>query len=243
MATAPDGRGPGPERAYTPRVPARGEVVLDGEESAHLVRVRRTLVGQPVALFDGIGGAALGVLRKADPRAALIEVTGPSAVRSPGRLVRLAVSLPEPARADRMVATLAELGVGELTPLICVRTDPGRRTLAERREKRWLRAAREALKVNGGAHMLRIHPTRALADLVGPESLLLDPDPEAPAFVECVRGSEATPWILVGPEGGFTEQEIAHAAEAGARSARLGGLALRTGTAAAAAAAIALAGA
>jgi len=219
-----------------------GEVVLDGEESAHLVRVRRVAAGQIVVLFDGLGATGIGTLTQADPRAAVVALTGPHPARLPARLVRLAVSLPEPARADRMVAMLAELGVSELMPLTCARTDPGRRTLAGRRAKRWTRAAREALKVNGGAHALRIHPTKAFAELVGPESLLLDPDPDAPPFAECLGATDPTPWILIGPEGGFTEAELVTAVEAGTHTARLGGLALRTGTAALAAAAVALNG-
>lgn len=242
MATAADRRGPGPERAFTPHVPLVGEVVLDGEESAHLVRVRRVAAGQPVVLFDGVGGTGIGTLTQADPRAAVVTVVGPHPARAPARAVRLAVSLPEPARADRMVAMLAEMGVGELTPLMCNRTDPGRRTLAGRRATRWARATREALKVNGCAHAMQIHETRPLADLLGPEGLLLDPDPARGSLAQVLGSGEGIPWILVGPEGGFTEGEIASATEAGSPIARLGGLALRTGTAAVVAAAAILTG-
>lgn len=241
VATASGGRGPGPERAYAALLPEVGAVVLDAEESAHLVRVRRVAAGQAVVLFNGLGATVIGTLTKADPRAAAIQVTGAHPARIPARVVRLAVSLPEPARADRMVAMLAELGVAELTPIMCARTDPGRRTLAQRRAQRWQRAAREALKVNGAAHALRIHPTRPYADVLGPEAVLLDPDPAAPDFAACLGGSEVTPWILIGPEGGFTEPELALATAADTPTARLGALALRTGTAAVTAAAVALA--
>ena len=240
MATAADRRGPGPERAFASDLPAGGEVVLDPDESAHLVRSRRVPVGAAVVLFDGMGTTCLGRLRTADPRAAVVEVEGPHPARVPSRRVHLVVSLPEPARADAMVAALAELGVRQLTPMLCARTGRGREALAERRAKRWVRAAREALKVNGCAHAMRILPTGSFESLLHADAVLLDPDPRAAPLASVLGTREAPRPILVGPEGGFIEAELDAAAQCGVPVARLGAAALRTGTAAVAAAAVAL---
>ena len=107
MATSGDKRGAGPERAYAPELPAAGEVVLDAEESAHLVRVRRVEAGAEVALFDGRGATRRARLLTADPRAARLVVLGEGADRAPRRALIVAASIPEPARADELVEALA----------------------------------------------------------------------------------------------------------------------------------------
>ena len=240
MATASGARGPGPERAWAPSLPLQGQVVLDRDESAHLVRVRRVQAGEPVVLFDGAGTTRIGSLTTADPKGAVVTVHGAHPARVPARTVRIAASLPEPARADQMIATLAELGVADFVPLRCARTDSRRDALLERRRARWERACREALKVNGGAHVMGVHAPRDLADLLGEPCLVLDPDPQARPFLAVLEDADPTPWILVGPEGGFTEAEVTRWKQAGMPAARLGASALRTATAACAAAAAAL---
>lgn len=237
MATAGGARGSGPERAFAPELPATGAVTLDAEESSHLVRSRRVRVGEAVVLFDGRGTTRIGSLRKADGRAAVVEVEGDYPARAPARRVRLAVSLPEAGRADRLVGALAELGVETLAPLVCERTPPGRGDLAARRTQRWERLAREAAKVNGAARVLAFHSPLAFAEALREVAVLLDPDPGLPPLLDVVP-ARGPPWILIGPEGGFSGAELAAARAAGCAAARLGNLVLRTETAAVAAAAI-----
>lgn len=241
MATAGAGRGPGPERVFARPLPAGGEVVLDEAESAHLVRARRARVGDPLVLFDGEGVARRGRLRVADARAARVAIEGEAPDRAPGRVVRLAVALPEMGRADRMVAMLAELGVAELAPLLAARSDPRRAGQAARRAPRWARLAREACKVNGCARALRLAPALALEEALARGALLLDPDPAAPPLGGVLAAVRGEGWLLVGPEGGFGAQELEAARAAGVPVARLGRPALRVETAAVAAAAVALA--
>lgn len=240
MATAGGTRGSGPERAYAPALPAEASIILDAEESAHLVRSRRVREGDAVVLFDGVGGTRLGRLRGADPRAAEVAIEGDYPDRRPGRDVRLAVSLPEGGKTDRMLAALAELGVAEIAPLICQRTPSGRTEQAGRRAKRWLKLTREACKVNGCARAMVISAPRTLQASLDEGAVLLDPDPEAPALTDLLESWESSPWILIGPEGGFTEEEVELVRAAGAPIASISALALRTTTAAVAAAAIAL---
>ncbi len=242
MATAGDKRGPGPERAFADPLPDAGAVTLGDAESAHLVRSRRVREGDAVVLFDGKGGSVLGRLTVADAKAAVIEVEGPYPDREPARVVRIAVSLPESGRADGMVATLAELGVTTLRPLRCARTPPKRAQPSANRIGRWQRIVREAAKVNGRSRLMDVLPARALDELLAADPcVLLDPDPDAQPLASVLPRQSDVPWLLVGPEGGFTEDEMRAAAQAGAATARLGRTALRTDTAAVAAASIALA--
>lgn len=246
MSTAGDAGGAGPERAWCEALPANGtDVVLDREESGHLVRVRRVGEGDDVVLFDGRGALRRGRLVGADARAARVHVLGPYPARHPVRDLEVRASLPEPSRADDLVAALAELGVRRFVALACRRTPPGRDDLLRRRLARFARAAREALKVNGLAQALEVHPEpRPFAAALEGRGWLLDTAPGLPPLGACVAAATAGPLVLwVGPEGGFApdEREAAHAAGLGLAS--LGGAALRTATAAVAAAAVVLASA
>lgn len=240
MATAGDARGRGPERAFVDALPDGGEVELDADESSHLVRARRVREGDPVVLFDGRGTTMLATLVRAAPRRAIARIEAPYPDREPARRVSLCVSLPEAGRTDRMVAQLAELGVDRLVPLVCARTPAGRMDQVGRRRERWTKLAREAGKSSGRCRLLEIlEPWTfdALLEARGPEVVLLDPDPALPRLAAVLARAEAPPWIAVGPEGGFTGDEMKRASTS--PRARLGETALRTETAALAAAAVA----
>lgn len=240
MATTGAGRGAGAERAWHAELDGAAvgcEVVLDREESAHLVRSRRARVGDAVVLFDGEGTLRAGELVGADPKAACVRLGGAYPARDPARRVRMAIALPEMGRCDRMLAMLAELGVAEVVPLTCTRADPGRPAQAVKRGARWAKLAREALKVNGASRALQVGAARALDNLVTEGAIVLDPDPAARPLEEALAGACPTPWVLVGPEGGFTRDELETTCTAGGTIARLGAPALRVETAAVAAAA------
>jgi len=241
VATAGDARGPGPERAFAQPLPATGSVTLSGPESAHLVRSRRAREGDAVVLFDGEGGSVIGRLTTADAKAAVVEVEGPYPDREPTRGVQLAVSLPEAGRTDAMIATLAELGVSVLQPMRCARTPPKRMRISDNRRERWDRIVREAAKVSGRSRLMAVRPALGLpAVLTAAEHcIVLEPDPRAESLAPVMARQQGAPWILVGPEGGFTEEELRLAADAGAETARIGATALRTDTAAVASASIA----
>ncbi len=243
MATAGGGRGSGPERAFVRPLPDAGEVVLGEAESRHLVRVRRVRAGEPVVLFDGAGKTRLAHLTGADPRRAVLGVQGPYPDREPSLAWTLAVSIPEAGRADLLVATLAELGVARLVWLQAARTPAGRADLPGRRGERWGRLITEAAKVNGRSRLLEVAGVLDLGAVLAraPAAVLLDPDPLLPTLPALLSAEGAPPWLLVGPEGGFTDEEREAAREAGAACARLGAVALRVETAAIAAASVALA--
>ncbi len=240
MATAGDMRGSGPERAFADVLPAAGEVELDAEESSHLVRARRVREADAIVLFDGRGRTMLATLVRADPRRAVARIVAPYADREPGRRVTLCVSLPEAGRTDRLVAQLAELGVTSLMPLMCARTPAGRMDQVARRRERWLKLTREAGKSSGRSRLLEILEPSTLEALIEAQKeavVLLDPDPALPRLPEVLARLTVPPWIAVGPEGGFTGEEVACASMS--LRARLGETALRTETAALAAAAVA----
>lgn len=262
MATAGASRGPGPERAHLARIPASGTVRLDAEEGHHLVRVRRARPGDEVVLFDGRGGSFLARLTDARPEGPTLEVLSPYPDREPPRVVTVASAVPGPSRLDDLVSTLAELGASAFVPLRCARSERDGAELVERRRDRLERLVREAAKVSGRSRFLSIDAPRTPAELLAGtaagaraespgggggvprgELVLLDPDPTAPALGALLRGGGSpirAVTLLVGPEGGFTDGEVAAARAAGVQLASVSACALRTEVAAIAAAAIAL---
>ena len=243
MATAGDARGAGPERAYHPSLASADEVTLDAAESLHLVRSRRVRQGEPVVLFDGRGHLVQGVLVTADLKAAVVRVEGPYPAREPVRDVALCVSFPEAGRADAMVSALAELGVVRVVPMTCARTPRGRHDAVPRRRARWMRLVREATKVSGGCRFLEIADVASMTDCLAraPDAglAIADPDPAARPLADLVRAGPVSR-LLIGPEGGFTDQEIDAARAAGCAPVSIGRTALRIETAAVAGAAILL---
>jgi 16S rRNA (uracil1498-N3)-methyltransferase len=249
MASRGDARGGGPERAYHATLPETGSVRLDREEAHHLVRVRRVRAGEEVVLFDGRGGSKRGRLLDADAGGATVEVLAPYPDREPRRAVTVACALPASGRADDLVVALAELGVSRLVPLACRRGAADAADAAKRRHERFERLVREAAKVNGRSRFLSIEDVRAPRDAVGVPGrrpfadlcVLLDTDPALPRLPAALGDATAPCLLLVGPEGGFTDEEAAEVRGAGARLASLGTCVLRTETAAVAAASVALA--
>ena len=249
MASRGDARGGGPERAFLAALPETGTVRLDREEAHHLVRVRRVRAGDEVVLFDGRGGTRRGRLVDADPVSASVEILGAYPDREPRREVTVACALPASGRADDLVAALAELGVSRLVPLACRRGAADAALSVGRRRERFERLVREAAKVNGRSRFLAIEEVRAPREAVGLPGarpyadlcVLLDTDPALPRLTTALGGGEAPCLLLVGPEGGFTDEEAEEVRGAGAGLASLGTCVLRTETAAVAAAAVALA--
>lgn len=223
-------------------LPAQGEVVLDADESRHLVRSRRVAEGEVVVLFDGKGGSRFATVLDADPRGTRLELGGDAPDREPRHPLTLVVSPPEGGRADDLVGALAELGVTRLAWVETARTPPRRLASTARRLERQQRRAREAAKINGRSRVMDVVSVGALEPWLAAQApasvLLLDPDPGQPGLLEALAGQPTRSHVLVvGPEGGFTPEECALAASAGHGRARLGTCVLRVGTAALAAAA------
>ncbi len=261
MATRGDARGSGPERAFCRPLPASGGVRLSAEEGHHLVRARRVRPGDEVVLFDGEGttrlarllpaGAPVGAPAGDGPS---LEILGPYPDREPLRDVALAVAFPKGGAVDDLVTSLATLGASLLVPLAAERCQTDLVGLVARRRERWQRLAIEACKVNGRSRTLRVLDRPLTLEQIGAgdegaagrerlpsgySPILLDTDPTLPSLPEVLRG-RPRPLLLIGPEGGFSESEVAAALGTGIPAASLGGCALTVEVAAFAAAAIAL---
>ncbi|MDZ7616646.1 MAG: RsmE family RNA methyltransferase [Patescibacteria group bacterium] len=210
-------------------------VTLSGGEAHHLIHVMRATVGTRVTLFDGGGAefpAEVGRMGRAEVELAVLQCDQIS--RELPRHVALAVALPKGDRQRWLVEKAVELGVAELIPLATQRSvaQPVSQALDRLR-----RAVIEASKQCGRNRLMHVAepadwPALMAATRAEPQRWLAHPgvQGEAAACVTPRPGDRV--FMAVGPEGGFTDEEVALAAAARWQPIHLGARILRTETAA-----------
>jgi len=227
-------------------LPTPGPVTLSEEESRHLRDVLRLRAGDGAQLFDGEGREFACVVVDAGGRrdAARLEVrerVEPPSAESPLELT-LAVALLKGEKFDLVVQKATELGVARVAPVLTKRADVRPRDAgdASKRVERWRRLALEAAKQSGRARVPAVEEPVSFAALVGggtrPEEarVLFAGGGGAPLdSLSTATGERPTAVAaLVGPEGGWDDEEVAHARAHGWHVVTLGGRTLRAETAA-----------
>jgi 16S rRNA (uracil1498-N3)-methyltransferase len=207
-----------------------GTVRLQGDEARHASASRRLGVGDTVRLFDGRGGIAHGKVRALHDRGREIDVSIDEHTQqeAPHLRVHVACALPKGDRASTLIDMATQLGMTSFIPLLCERSvvDPGAGTL-----ERLRRVSLEACKQSRRAYLPQIHEPIKFIEVFARSGTvwIAHPDGE-PAATATPATDELT--LLVGPEGGFSEDEIAYAAKKSARRVALGTGILRVETAA-----------
>ncbi|MFO0809505.1 MAG: RsmE family RNA methyltransferase [Gemmataceae bacterium] len=204
-----------------------GLVELDGPEAHHLATVLRARPGTPICLFNGDGADYLASVVDVQKRRVLVEVTN-QAKPARERLHRLEVAAPLPKgdRGDFLVEKLTELGVTQFVPLR-TRRSVVHPTKLDRLERSVIEASKQC-----GRNVLM-----TIAPLVEWETYVRSADLPALRLVAHFGGAtvpaeSADAVVAVGPEGGFTSEEIEAALAAGWSAVSLGPRVLRIETAA-----------
>jgi 16S rRNA (uracil1498-N3)-methyltransferase len=215
---------------------------VDGAELHHMRDVMRLAPGTAIALFDERGAEYAGTIRSYEARHALVEIAAAASPRaeSTAGLILAAAVIKGP-RMDFLVEKAAELGAAELWPVLCAHGVI--REVGGERLARWRRLAIAAAKQSLAPRAIEIAAPLGLGDLIrrpdrGRLCVVLSPG--APALGAVLRAARRRSILLLcGPEGGFTEDELAAVRAAGFVAAGLGGRRLRSETAAFAALSIA----
>lgn len=226
--------------------PATGqELTLSEADSRHLARVVRRRPGDEVELTDGAGRLWPAVVVATEPRAT-VRVGAPRAAHPPSG-VSLYVGLAEWGRIDMVVEKAAELGVRSV---VLFASDRARRVpdpdAWARRRERLERVAEAAARQSGQAWLPEVRGLVAFTDVVAEiptgEGYLIDPRGEVslPVAAGASGGAAGRVALVVGPEAGFSEGEVAAARAAGLTVCGLGPTTLRTETAALVAVALAM---
>ena len=226
----------GAPRIYHP-TPLAGcrEVRLAPAAARHVARVLRLRSGAPVLLFDGRGGeyaARIAGVQGPEVRVR-IESHAETERESPLRIV-LGQALARGERMDFAIQKAVELGAAAIQPLAtarCVVRLKGERET--RRREHWQAVAAGACEQCGRNTVPAVHAPIELGEWLargqGQAGLVLDPlGGEALTALPPPAGELR---LLIGPEGGLTEDELAAARKAGFRAVRLGPRVLRAETA------------
>ena len=223
---------------------APGRLVLSEEDSRHALRSLRLRSGDQVSLADGKGGVAEGrLIDEADGRAA-VEVGQVRSVVRRGPVVSIALSPPKGDRLTWAVQKLAELGVDET---ILIRTEHSVRAWEEDRAGRAVArleaVAREAAMQSRRPVLMEVRPPVPLEEALntGGVPLVALWEGASEPLSACLPEEAGGIRVVVGPEGGFSEREVATMRRGGAALAALGPGILRTETAAIVGAALVLA--
>jgi 16S rRNA (uracil1498-N3)-methyltransferase len=213
-------------------LPAAGATArLGGEEAHHATGARRLKIGDTLWLFDGRGGIARASLQATHDRGRELDalIVERAQQPAPAAPLHLVCALPKGDRAAVMLDMATQLGMMSFTPLISERSvvDPGKGTL-----ERLQRVCLEACKQSRRAHLPTVlEPTRFEHVIaVGEPMWIAHPGGEPVAHLApAVNGPLL---LLVGPEGGFSDEEVARALACGATRVSLGSGILRIETAA-----------
>jgi 16S rRNA (uracil1498-N3)-methyltransferase len=214
---------------------------LVGEHADHLVRVLRARVGQEfdIAAGDVVRRGRITSVEKGRVEFELgEEVSGGSLAE-----ITLVLAVFKFDRMEWAIEKCTELGVSRILPVIARRTDSHLAAALEKRAERWRRIARQAAEQSRRAAPPGIaEPVKLSEALNFPAALrIVLAESEARTLLRDVVQPRATGkgiMLAIGPEGGWTEEELQSFQQAGWISASLGNTILRAETAAVAATAV-----
>ncbi len=222
------------DRFYCAPLPVGETARLEGAEARHLSRVLRKSAGDVIELFDGQGTSATAEILAAHKNDVELKLLQTSSTAPPENQVILATAVPKGDRFRWLVEKAVELDVDRLIPLLTKRSvvKPGRG-----KQDKMEQAVIEACKQCRRNWLMTIEDpkpwtafleddlkTADAALLAHPRGKLLRDAFPAPAFSKLL--------LIVGPEGGWTAEEVAEAEDAGAVRVSLGTNILRIETAA-----------
>lgn len=232
------------------------KVQISGRELHHLANVLRLREGDEITVLDGVGGVYEVVIVSCGSDVAIGEIRARQQVQQSQVEVTLLVGLPKADKMDMIVQKATELGVHRIAPVICQHSVPRLSSeRARRRVARWQQIAVEASKQShrplfpSVSHFLCFDEAleECRSDLrliftVGARRVVSEsivaPRRLKEVLEQNTRAKKVD--ILIGPEGGFAEDEISRALATGADPVSLGSNILRTETAAIAALTIVL---
>ncbi len=215
------------------------KVFMPEEHINHIKNVLRMKPGNSCVIFDGSGAEYTVKLTKIQSNSIEGEITGKSDLPTAEKVkVVLVQGMAKGEKMDLIIQKCSEIGVDVFIPCRCARTivkldQAG----AARKQERWQKIAQAAAEQSHSRTLPIVEPVADFASLlkqIKPGQLALIPweDEKSTSIKKILKNTTVdTITIFIGPEGGFSDQEIAIAKEAGVIPVSLGPRILRTETA------------
>lgn len=216
------------------------QVEITGDDVHHIVNVMRTTVGEAIIVSDGAGKAAVARLTAIEPKRVVAAIAEPLANESelPVR-VTIAQGLPKGDKMEWILQKGTELGAFAFFPFSSERTIVKLDAKKEAKKlERWQKIAKEAAEQSHRAVLPEVLAPVSFAQLLKASqaytAAVIAYEKEVESGLRGVLtglkpGDSLL--VLIGPEGGFSEEEVARAEAAGVRSVTFGPRILRTETA------------
>ena len=215
------------------------EATITGQDARHIFKVLRLDRGAAIPVTDGRGNDYTAKILDAGPAAVTIRVFQKNLETSESPLeLTLCSGMLKDKKMDMVIKHVTQLGIDKWIPVFCGRSvprpDPGR---IKKRWERWQAISRESLKQCGRSRLVKISeplPFKALKTVsqAYDHKIAFWEKSSCPLTAIKKKAPPQKAIILIGPEGGFTNQEIRAAESLGFNSFSLGPRILRSETAA-----------
>jgi 16S rRNA (uracil1498-N3)-methyltransferase len=216
----------------------KGKLKVEGQSVRHIRNVLRLKKGDEMTVFDGSGKEYGGTIVGESSSSVIMAIQEilPSKTESPLEIT-LAQSLLKGEKMDYLIQKATELGVREIVPFFSSRSIPlleGSKRSA--RLRRWLKIAIEASKQCGRGVVPVIQPIQEYSGLLLSASqdslrlILWEREGERLGEVLTPVKEKTKVFFMVGPEGGFSQEEVENAKQAGFLPISLGERILRSET-------------
>lgn len=211
-------------------LPAGDTYTLAGSEGHHAATVQRLRVGEALIVADGRGTRVTATVTAVGKGTLDLRLATRTSAPAPDPAITVVQGIAKGDRGELAVQAMTEVGVDTIVPWQAARSIA--RWKDDRPLERWRATAREAAKQARRAWLPTVEPattTRALVARDGTAFVLHEEADVRLSAVDLPTAGEIV--LVVGPEGGITDEELAALRDAGATPVRLGETVLRTSTA------------
>lgn len=224
---------------YVDALPSVGELaVVDGDEGFHAANVRRIRPGERLQLSDGAGELAQCEVDEVGKGRLTARVLDRRFVPAPSPVITVVQALPKSDRSELAIELATEAGADRFVAWQAARCVARWETPAkvDKGLRRWSAVARSAARQSRRARIPEVGgpvTTSQLTDLLAGQTALVLHESATQKLTDVALAGADAVTLVVGPEGGIADDELAALTGAGATAVRLGPTVLRTSTAAA----------
>ena len=200
---------------FTENMPQDNLLIIEGSEANHIVNARRAQVGDCIHLFDKNARCYRAQIISLAKKKVCLQILESYVHDSVFPIdFHLVQALVKSKKWDLILQTAMELGLQNLTPLLSEHVAAGANTAG--RKERWSKVMLAAAKQSERPHLITIHETQTFSQIIAQQErpiLLAHTDPELPTMHETLKqlSIPKSLTVLVGPEGGFSDNEIKQA--------------------------------
>ncbi|WP_369434240.1 16S rRNA (uracil(1498)-N(3))-methyltransferase [Psychromonas sp. MME1] len=223
-------------RFYDPQPLLINSEIMLGDDATQHIRVLRLKPGANIMLFNGSGGQYLATLQDVQKRSCSAYIDSFQETNNESPLdLHLGQVISRGDRMEFVIQKAVELGVNEITPLLSercgVKIDPQR---MQKKQQQWQKIAIAACEQSGRNMVPTIHETQDLATwcAIQETAVKLTLHPRASISINQLPDNINKIRLLIGPEGGLTDDEINLTEKLNFTETLLGPRVLRTETAA-----------